>query len=127
MRTRFALAPLLLGALVAARAAPAQGYDPAFRWRTLETPHFEIHFHQGEDALAAEVARQAERAHEALVPLVGHAPRGRTHVVLSDDVDEANGSATPLPRNTMRLLAVPPSGLSELNDFEDWLAALVFH
>jgi Tol biopolymer transport system component len=120
---------LLLAALLAALApasGAAQPYDPAYRWRTLDTPHFRVHFHQGEEALAQRVARAAERAHTALTPLLGYAPR-RTEVVLSDDADDANGSATPLPYNTLRLYAVPPSSFSELNDYRDWLDGLVFH
>jgi Tol biopolymer transport system component len=124
LSTRLALAAAVL---LAAGAASAQGYDPAFHWRTIDTPHFQIHFHQGEEALADVVAHEAERAHALLVPLLGHAPAARTQVVLSDDVDDANGSATPVPYNTMRLFAVPPSGLSELNDFRDWVATLVVH
>jgi hypothetical protein len=122
---------LLLGAaaaaLLVAAAAGAQPYDPAFRWRTLETPHFRVHHHQGTESLAQDVAREAERAHARLVPRLGYAPRGRTEVVLSDDVDDANGSATPLPYNTMRLYAVPPSSSSVLQDYRDWLRQLVQH
>jgi Tol biopolymer transport system component len=120
-----AAAPLALA--LAAGLAAAQPYDPAYRWRTLETEHFRVHFHQGEEALAGAVAREAERAHARLAPLLGYAPPGRTEVVLSDDVDLANGSATPLPYNTIRLYAAPPESLSELNGFRDWLSVLVFH
>lgn len=73
------------------------------------------------------MAQDAERAHALLVPALGHAPSARTEVVLSDDTDDANGSATPLPYDTIRLYAVPPSDLSELNDYRDWVSALVFH
>ena len=37
-------------------AAPAVAYDPRYVWLTIDTPHFEIHFHQGEFTLAAKVA-----------------------------------------------------------------------
>ncbi len=124
---RALLAVALLGALAAApRPAAAQPYDPAYRWRTIDTAHFRIHFHQGEEPLAQDVAVVAERAHAALTPVLGYAPR-RTEIVLSDDVDDANGSATPLPYDTIRLYAVPPPSLSELNDYRDWLESLVFH
>ncbi|BDG06611.1 BamA/TamA family outer membrane protein [Anaeromyxobacter oryzae] len=73
------------------------------------------------------MARAAERAHAVLSPLLGHAPAARTEVVLSDDTDDANGSATPLPYDTIRLYAVPPPDLSELNDYRDWVSALFFH
>jgi Tol biopolymer transport system component len=73
------------------------------------------------------VAIEAERAHYALVPLLRFAPRERTEIVLSDDVDQANGSATPVPYDTVRLYAVPPESLSELNDYRDWVASLLWH
>ncbi|MFY3745240.1 BamA/TamA family outer membrane protein, partial [Anaeromyxobacter sp. Red801] len=123
---RLALACAAALALVPA-AARAQLYDPAFRWRTIETPHFRVHHHQGEEELAQEVARAAERAHAILSPVLGFAPRERTELVLSDDTDDANGLATPLPYDTIRLYAVPPPGLSELNDYRDWVSSLVFH
>jgi hypothetical protein len=119
-----ALAAILV--LLASAAARAQPYDPAFRWRTLETPHFHIHYHQGEEALAQLVAREAERAHAILAPRLGYsAPM--TELVLSDDQDEANGSATPVPYNTIRLLAVPPSSDSELQDYRSWIRQLLQH
>ena len=123
------IAKALAAAALAAFAAlaRAQPYDPAFRWRTVETPHFRIHHHQGEEALAQDVAREAERAHAYLAPRLGHAPARRTEIVLSDDVDDANGSATPLPYNTIRLYAVPPSSASVLQDYRDWLREVVQH
>jgi Tol biopolymer transport system component len=114
-------------ALLRAGEARAQPYDPAFRWRTIETPHFRLHFHQGEEALAQDVARESERAHALLAPRLGFEPRQRTEVVLSDDVDDANGSATPLPYDTIRLYAVPPSSGSVLQDYRDWVRQLVQH
>lgn len=121
------LAVAATAALALAAPAAAQLYDPAYRFRTLETDHFRVHFHQGEEALAQEVARTAERAHAVLAPRLGHAPAGRTEVVLSDDTDDANGLTTPYPYNTIRLYAVPPSSSSELNAHRDWLSTLVFH
>lgn len=120
--------PLLLATLLLLplRAA-TQPYDPAFRWRTIETEHFQVHFHDGEEALAQRVAAAAERAHARLVPALGFAPRERTQVVLSDDMDVANGMSTPLPYDTMRLYAVAPAGRSELHDYRDWVQTLVDH
>ena len=123
--TRLRLA-LLLAALLSPRAAGAQ-YDPAFRWSTLDTAHFQVHFHQGEEALARRVAAAAEKAHARLVPLLGHAPATRTQIVLSDDSDAANGSATPLPYNLIRLYGVPAESGSELGDERDWVEQLVAH
>jgi hypothetical protein len=112
--------------LLTSATARAQPYDPAFRWRTLETPFFRVHYHQGEEELAQLVAREAERAHALLAPRLGYsAPL--TEIVLSDDQDEANGLTTPLPYNTIRLLAVPPTAESELQDYRIWMRQLVQH
>ncbi len=124
---RWAPAAALGLALALAAPAPAQGYDPRYAWRTIDTPHFRIHFHQGLEPLARRTAVACERAHAALVPLLGHEPPGPVEVVLSDDTDDANGSATVLPRNVVRLYAVPPPSLSELDDYGDWLDSLVLH
>jgi hypothetical protein len=113
-------------ALAAAGVARAQPYDPAFRWQTLETPRFRIHYHQGEEQLAQDVAREAERANAILAPRLGYQPP-LTHVVLSDDHDDANGMATPVPYDTIRLYAVPPSSDSELQDYRSWLRQLLQH
>jgi len=112
--------------LLAAATAHAQPYDPAFRWRTLDTPRFRIHYHQGEEAIAQDVAHEAERANALLAPKLGYAPR-RTEIVVSDDQDDANGMATPVPYDTIRLYAVPPSSSSELQDYRSWLRQLVQH
>jgi Tol biopolymer transport system component len=117
----------LLAALAAAPHAGRAQYDPSFRWRTLDTAHFQVHFHQGEEALAQRVAAVAEVAHARLVPILGYAPKERTQIVLSDDTDGANGSATPFPYDAIRLYAVPPESGSVLNDSRDWLEQLVVH
>ena len=51
-------------------APAALGFDPRYQWLTVDTPHFEIHFHQGEYRFAAKVARIAEEAHARLSPSV---------------------------------------------------------
>lgn len=108
-------------------ALPAAGYDPRLEWQTVQTPHFLVHYHDGLGELAQRAARALEAAHARLVPRLGAPPEGRLHVVLSDETDAANGSATTWLRPTMHLLAVPPDGRSELNDYEDYLWNLVVH
>jgi hypothetical protein len=78
-------------------------------------------------ALAPAGARAAERAHAYLTPRLGYAPTGRTEIVVSDDVDDANGSATPIPYNTIRVFAVAPSSFSVLQDYRDWVREVVEH
>lgn len=112
--------------LCLARASPAQA-DPRHTWLTLDTPHFEVHYHQGEQRLASKVARMAEMAHAKLAPLLDHEPAERCQIVVSDQTDFANGSATPLLFNTIRVYAPPPDPRSTLNDFDDYLWELISH
>jgi hypothetical protein len=119
-----ALALAILSALPSRGAA--QPYDPAYGWSTIDTEHFQVHFHEGEEPLAQRVAAEAERARTRLVPILRFTPEERTQVVLSDDVDSANGLATPIPYDTIRLYAVPPRGKVELV-YRDWVRTLVTH
>ena len=122
---RIARALALLFLLAAAAPAGAQG--PYRRWRTLETPHFVLHFHEGLYEVALRAARGLEDAHERLVPLLGAEPTRKTQVLLADDTDDANGSATAAIRPRITLRAVPPDDLSVLNDHDDYLRFLVTH
>ena len=117
----FGIALLLLPAAAAAQS------DPRHRWLSLETPHFQVHYHQGEYSLAAKTARMAELAHARLAPLLDHEPEERCQIVVTDQTDFANGSATPLLYNTIQVYAAPPDPRSTLNDFDDYLWELVSH
>jgi len=99
-RQRALLALLLLAAL------PAAALDPRFVWETLDTPHFEVHYHQGMYRYAQRVARAAEMAHQRLSPLLDHVPSERTHIVVQDDTDFANGNATPVLYNLIHAFGI---------------------
>ncbi len=121
------LAGAILFAAAWAVGLPASALAPEHRWRTLETPHFEVHFHEGLYPLALRAARSLEAAHEQMVPLLAAQPRRKTQVVLSDDTDSANGSATASLRPRIWLLAPPPDDLSVLGDYDDYVFLLVAH
>ncbi|MCC6998827.1 MAG: PD40 domain-containing protein [Deltaproteobacteria bacterium] len=108
-------------------ARPAAANDPRAVWHTLESPHFIIHYYDPHRAVAYRVARLAERAHAELVPVMATAPEGRTHVVLTDDTDSENGSATVLPFEHVTLFITAPDATSSLGDFDDYLALLITH
>ncbi|MGE0787964.1 MAG: hypothetical protein AB7S26_19980 [Sandaracinaceae bacterium] len=118
---------LLVAAGLDASPARAQSRDPRVSWRTLDTPHFVIHYHVPLGALARRVAVVAERAHTTLAPILGYEANHRTYIVLSDGTDDANGSAIALPFNVIRLNAAAPDALSPLSDYDDWLNMLVTH
>ena len=122
---RPAIVLLVLG--LSAAAARAQPRDPELEWRTLDTPHFQIEYHVPLGRLARRVAVLAERAHAVLAEVMGYTANRRTYIVLSDETDSANGSATALPFNTIRLFATAPEALSPLSDYDDWMNLLVVH
>src|SRR5205823_6471121 len=85
-------------------AAAVQGatlFDPALRFRMLTTEHFIIYFHQGEDRPASRLAAIAEETWTRLQRPFGIVPPHLTHVVLVDQTELANGSAYPLPYDTI--------------------------
>jgi Tol biopolymer transport system component len=111
---------------VASSASAAERYDPSLRFRTIRTAHFDIHSHQGEDALARRLAAIVERVHDRFQPLLGVA-RGRVHVILVDQTDVSNGWATPLPYDTIEITAAPPIPESEIGNTTDWLELVFTH
>jgi len=121
------LACLLGGALFPTRVTAQAVSDPSLDWHTLETARFAVHYHEPLEPLARRVVAVAERAYDTLGPVLRYVPEERTHFVLTDDTDFANGSATALPFNTIRLFATAPEDLSPLSDYDDWLTELIVH
>ncbi len=113
-------------ALTCARTAHAVSW-PYLKWHTIETAHFRINYYSGEEEIAQTVGRLAEDIHGRLAPAVGWAPKSRTEILLTDDSDTANGSATALPYNAIRLYVTAPDDLSPLGDVDEWYQELVTH
>jgi hypothetical protein len=134
-RHRRAASPRLVAALTlwivllaAGRPAlAASRYDPALRFRTLATPHFLIHFHQGEDVIARRFAPIAEDVYRQLTTRLRTVPGGRTHVILVDQSDVPNGWATPLPWNIIEITVGPPASRSLIGNVDDWLRLVFTH
>ncbi len=104
-------------------------FDPSFRWTTLETPHFLIHYHQGGEEIANRTARIAEDVHARLVPRIQWTPKSKTHVVLVDATDEPNGMASVIPYNQMIIFLTHPLGEIGFGTTsnEDWLRLVLTH
>lgn len=123
---RFLLPLLLLLTVMEPREAHAIS-DFDLDWYTIETPHFLIHYHSGLEDMARDTARYAEEAHTLLAPLIDWVPGAKTHIVLTDTGDSANGSARIIPFNLIRLLGATPDVRSTLNDYDNWLRGLLYH
>jgi hypothetical protein len=118
---------VVIALLLAAPVRASTLFDPAFRFRTIRTPHFVIHFHQGEDRLAGRLAIVAEEVWRALEQPFGVTPPRLTHVVIADQSERAGGWATPVPYNTIVLDAAWPSGSDLIGNTDDWLRLVFGH
>ena len=122
-----AVAPMLTVLLALAAPADAASFDPELRWRTLETEHLRIHFHQGCEQVADELSVTVEDVYDRMTDEIGWAPRRRTEVTLVDRADAANGFATSVPYNAITLYVTQPLEDSSLNLYADWNTALFTH
>ncbi len=125
MPTRIVAALALVAVLACAPTARAG--DPYLEWFTLTTPRFRIHHHSGLEAHAQRLGRLSESVHRRLAPVLGWEPSAVTHIVLTDDTDSSNGSATALPYNTIRMFIAAPDDMSALADHDDWMLELLTH
>lgn len=105
----------------------AASFHPYFGWRTIDTEHFSVHYHNKLEETAQKAARLLEEAHAQLSPKYQWKPWDRTQVLLTDQNDDANGMASTLPYNWMLLRVAPPDPESSLALYDDWLKTLVTH
>lgn len=121
------LGALALAAVLGVARPAGAVNDPLQEFFTLETTHFRVHYPRTLEPLADRVADTLEEVHDRMTPVLGHRPREVTHVLLTDGTESANGSATALPYNAVRLFATAPEDMSPLTDYDDWLLTLTTH
>jgi Tol biopolymer transport system component len=86
--------PALLVLSLQLFSTPASAYNnPTLEWRTIKTEHFEVHYHEGAEWTARQVAEVAEEVHGPLCELYGHEPDLPVHFIIRDTDDYANGAA----------------------------------
>ena len=114
LRPAWVLAALALAVLLTAPPVLAASYDPDLTWRSLDTEHFRITFHQGEEQLANELAATAEEIWDELTAELKTYPKRPTEIVLVDHTDVANGYAMTIPVNTIVIFVTAPQESSSL-------------
>ncbi len=109
-------------------AFPARALDdPSLEWLTYETAHFKVTYPHTLDPVARRVAILCESIYTRLTEEMQYTPSDKTEILLTDDSDGANGSASPVPYDAIRLFVTAPEDLSTLGDYDDWYLGLVTH
>lgn len=132
-RRRFlALFSTFLLAVLALLLCPPAGqafapYPSHYRWYTLHTEQFAIHYPRHLATQAEHTAQVAEQVHGELTARFAWTPWGRTQVVLTDHMDFSNALATSFPYNTVVLMLRPAAPGEELANYRDWLHLLFAH
>ncbi|NQT27805.1 PD40 domain-containing protein [candidate division KSB1 bacterium] len=97
---------------------------PELNWRSIETEHFYVHFHQNESRTASLVAKIAEDIYHPLSELYQYEPDTQIHFVIRDHEDNANGAAFYYD-NKVEIWAPPADFL--LRGDHNWLRNVVTH
>jgi len=128
---RFSLAALL--ALAVALAGPASAAAqvatrPHLDWRTVNTPHFAVHYPAEMEAWTLDLVPRLEAIHREVAALVGFAPPRRVTVVVEDPAAQANGFAYPfLDEPAIALWPTPADPRSAIGSARDPAEQLAVH
>ncbi|MFI5251377.1 MAG: biopolymer transporter Tol [Bacteroidota bacterium] len=68
-------------------------YHPELEWHTIETKHFFVNFHDGEERTARAIAKIAEDIYGPVTTLYNHEPDQKVSFVVKDYDDYSNGAA----------------------------------
>jgi len=113
--------------LCASSAWGALVHDPYLSWRTITSPHFLLHYHNGETAQAKQAIAIAEHVHTKLTAWIAWTPAEPVEIVLTDRTDFSNGGATPYPSNRIVLNLTAPDDLNGLEDHGGWMETVITH
>jgi len=107
---------------------PLLAQTPAADWRTIETPHFRIHYPKPFEAWTMRAASHLESIRDAVARETGYAAETKADVIVIDPIARANGltySLLDTPR--IVLYAEPAEPAGQLGEFGDWVDLLVTH
>lgn len=101
--------------------------DPEKKFYTISTKHFLIHFHDGLENWAKNVASVAEEVHKRLTIEFAYQPEEKTQIVIMDNNDLVNGYALVFPYNTIFLNVGFPDLETTIGEYDDFIFNLVLH
>lgn len=123
MRRFSLLAFAALLASSAVRAQPEAYCHPELNWKTIETEHFTVSFHEGAERSANLAAKIAEEVRPAITSLYKHDP-GKVNIVIKDTDDYSNGGAF-FTENKIEVWA--PSLEFPFRGQHNWLRDVIAH
>ncbi len=104
--------------------AQADYSAPDLEWRTIETKHFTVSYHEGSERTARVVAKIAEEIHGPITALYNHIPDTKVHFVIKDISDYSNGAAY-FFNNKIEIWASPLD--FDLRGTHNWLRNVIAH
>jgi len=84
---------ILLAMLGFANAQPEAYNHPELNWKTIETQHFLVHFHEGAERTAKVLAKISEEVYGPVTALYLYEPDGKIHMIVRDHDDYSNAGA----------------------------------
>lgn len=116
---------IVLGSINTSNAR--EHFDAFESWYTNKSQYASVTYPEGYERLAQRSLDIADRVIPQLNEFLSWTPESPVQIVLSNQVDQANGYATPIPYNRSVLYAALPSGVSELQDYDEWFDLLILH
>jgi Tol biopolymer transport system component len=118
----FAFFILLLGCVPFVRGQ--EFYHPELEWKTIETDHFLVHYHDGAERTGRVVAKIAEDVFEPITSLYNHTPDQKVSFIVKDYDDYSNGAAY-FYDNKVEIWA--PSMDFDFRGTHNWLRNVITH
>ncbi|MCK4447821.1 MAG: hypothetical protein KAW56_12170, partial [Candidatus Marinimicrobia bacterium] len=104
--------------------AQARFNHPELKWKTFETAHFKIHYHEGAEWTANQSADIAEAIYGSVTSFYDFEPDSKTDLVIKDSDDFSNGAAYYYD-NKIEIWATPLDFLLRGN--HSWLRDVITH
>ena len=99
-------------------------YHPELEWKTIETAHFYVNYHDGAERTGRAVAKIAEDIFGPVTSLYNHVPDQKVSFVIWDCDDISNGAAYFYDN---KIVLYAPSMDFELRGTHNWLRNVVTH
>lgn len=119
-RLRLIFASLLAPALLFSQEV----YHPELEWKTIETEHFLVHYHEGAERTGRVVAKIAEEIYGPVTSLYNHQPDQKVSFIIKDYDDYSNGAAY-FYDNKIEIWA--PSMDFDFRGTHNWLRNVITH